>query len=142
MSEYITPPRILIAFFTLFICFLVTVVVASKKRDNSLVADNYYAQDLDYQNRYEAVGRTPKSTVSIQRNLDLLSITISDKIAIKTGEIALYRPSSKASDQALSFTKNAISINTGTLAKGKWMVKITFTDLDNLSYYREEAIYL
>ena len=95
-------------FYTCFVCALVVVVVQSRTFDNSLVTEDYYARDLNYQQEFErrsnsaSLGAGPqvKCIPAAACRLQLPS-TLS---RYASGNVLLYRPSTKLHDRQLPLT--------------------------------------
>lgn len=91
-------------FYAFFVATLIIVVVKSRTFDNSLVYENYYARDINYQQEYDR--RLNSNSLS-----DPLRMVASDNgYALRfppsiTGKVAgtvhLYRPSTKNDDRRL-----------------------------------------
>lgn len=127
-------------FFILFVGTLVTVLVASRSVDHSLVVDDYYAMDLSYQQRYDAIKNTnANESISIikdKKNNQLIVTIKSEEKA--TGEIILYRPSDKSKDYTIPISTNITEIPLNDLTQGKWRVKTTWTIGEKPFYYEQE----
>ena len=136
----------LFVFFVLFVATLAFVLYQSTKVDNALVMDNYYEEDLNYQEHYEKKQNTAelvekvsvsyvKETGELQLQFPQEAITTSGI----TGNIWIYRPSDKGQDVNQSFQlvneltwKKAI----GSLEAGRWKVKIDWKT-GSKPYYQE-----
>lgn len=130
-------------FYIIFVGTVVFVLIASTKIDHSLVLDDYYSLDLDYQNRYNKIQNAQSDKkINVQYNQSAQEIHIQTQSeASITGQVNFY----KASDKSLDFSKmmsaqNTI-IDTKNLVSGKWTIKIDCT-LDETDYYLESEIYL
>ena len=130
-------------FYSIFVGVLFTALIASRSVDHSLVADDYYALDIAYQQQYE----------KIQNNLSGDQIEISHQAAQKTikidfqsadkieGEIHFYRPSNQSLDFTLPIKDLSTTIDTRELAAGKWRIKVDWRDAQK-AYYQTKEIYL
>lgn len=91
-------------FYVFFVATLVVVVIKSRTFDNSLVDENYYARDINYQQEYD---RRFNSN-SLAEPLRI--VTADGGYALRfpksgpgkvTGSVHLYRPSTKEDDRRL-----------------------------------------
>jgi nitrogen fixation protein FixH len=128
-------------FFVFFVGTLITVLIASRRVDHSLVVDDYYAQDLAYQSQYNKVENNLNDDL-LQIEMDKSSINFifnTDKIS--SGTIKFYRPSDKSLDFDLPIAGNNITIEKSKLQKGKWKVKVDYS-INNKPYYKEKEIFI
>lgn len=130
-------------FYVLFASVLITALVASRSVDHSLVVDDYYAQDLAYQNQYNKTTNTIRANkVKIQYDRQAAQLTLDFKEAQQIkGEIQFYRPSDKSQDFTKVIDHHLMNISTSELISGKWKVKVDWTE-GNQAYYWEETLYL
>lgn len=132
-------------FYVVFVCVLATVLVKSFSVDHSLVVDDYYAQDLRYQQRYDKKANAihagaNKVDVALDSETKMLSIDINaDKLS--QGQVQLYRPSDKSQDFVKQLDSNLTQISTKDMMKGRWILKMEWKDL-NKEYYTEQSIYI
>lgn len=130
-------------FLIMFICFLVFVVIKSRGVDHSLVSDDYYADDLKYQEQYDKLSRSMGS--------DLLAYNEStEHIVIKflgsdfvEGSVSFYRPADKSLDFSTPMILDSVQTFTfpkKDLAMGKWRIKVEW-DAAGKSFYKEYEYY-
>jgi nitrogen fixation protein FixH len=140
----------LIVFFTCYVGFLIFVVFKSTTIDHSLVVENYYQHDIDYQKMYYDASMNTNdelSNVEVSLNEDEteVSLRFSEKLKTIIGNVKFYRPSNKGSDfiktYELAGEKNEIVIPIRDIIKGKWILKIRWTD-GVRDYYKEESLLL
>ena len=134
-------------FFVFFISFLVTALIASRKQDHYLVAENYYDLDLQYQQRMVAknnIARNPEKIRLVQNGEKIVQIFINDVQSNINGIIKLYRPSDKTKDQSFALeldSENKITIPTEHLDSGRWILIVDWSE-SNEPYYKEFNIFL
>lgn len=130
-------------FYVIFVGALIWVLIASRKVDRSLVRNDYYELDLNYQERYEKIQRTiRKNAISTHIGRDRKELLLSfNGRGEAVGSIHLYRPNDKESDLHKTFSGREWSLPMAELAKGKWRLKVEW-DQGGESYYHEETIYL
>lgn len=112
--------------------------------DVNLVAENYYEQEIKYQEQIDKIERTNKLPAQVNVTVDknLVSVvfpTIFDYKQLE-GEILLFRPSNKDFDIEISIKIDSTytqTIKHPKLFKGLWKAKINWNIKDSL-YYNEE----
>lgn len=118
------------AAYAVFMIIVLGTVAFTTTVDVDLVADDYYEQELKYQNEIDKKDRTDKLSEQVNINIDSEYLTIIFPKAYAsdiTGKINFYRPSDKKLDFALdikSDTSGQQFIPTNKLAKGLWKVKV------------------
>jgi len=82
--------------------------IASARRTESLVTEEYYAEELRYQDRIDAQGRalSLSAPVAVSIDDDRLHLRFPDELTGKriTGKLRLLRPNDPRADQDLAFT--------------------------------------
>ena len=129
-------------FYVIFVGTLITVLIASFGVDHSLVVDDYYAKDLDYQNQYnKVVNNLDEDLLKINYDQNngqvILVFSNSDNL---NGTIQFYRPSNKSLDFEVRIDQHQIIVPTDHLPVGKWKVKVDWT-ADGKAYYKENEFY-
>ena len=134
-------------FFVVFIGFLVTALIQSAKMDHSLVADDYYAQDIAFQQHYDKIS----NYVQDKKSLDVTWMETEKKLMVsingelpKQGKMILYKASNKGQDQAIDFSVKGgenIVFNGSELRSGKWKIKVDWKE-GTTPYYYEEDLYI
>lgn len=84
----------------------------------------------------------PIFNVLSTENSELKIIFPEDMNTIK-GKVILFRPSDSKLDKSFKLKENVSqqSFNISTLPKGKWVVKVSWTD-NNIDYYVDKKIFL
>ena len=127
---------------TLGMIFFMTTV------NNDKVIENYYEEELKYQNKIDMIKRTndlPEKP-SIKLDSGYVKISLPEFVRQKNikGTILFYRPNSKAMDIKLPFVPDAKGVQVipaTNLAKGKWKIEFSW-NLSGVNYYQEEIIML
>lgn len=134
--------------YTLFAVALFWFVYQSTKQDNSLVVDNYYEQDLQYQQQYERMQRANSLSAPVKVQFDqsaaAVVITFPEEVSAPSGSIHFYRPSDQRFDFRADLAvdelhKQVIPVK-GKLG-GRWIVKILWEE-DGQEYYVERDLVL
>jgi nitrogen fixation protein FixH len=147
-SKFNPWPYGVIGFFVLLICALAGVVVIAATHQETMVSENYYEQELKYQDQIDSAARAQKCGANIQVDAaagKLLVTVPAEQVARKlSGTIDFYRPSSAALDQELSFAPQADGkqeMDVSKLAAGLWLVRVRW-NASGQEYYLEQKITL
>ncbi len=131
-----------------FVIIVIAMVVFSLTRDIPLVKENYYEEEIKYQQQIDRLKRTRKLSEEIKyRQIDGgLVIKFPKEIDAKNieGNILLYRPSDENKDFKLSLNldeEREQTINITKLDKGFWRIKLNWT-MNGVEYYDESHFYL
>ena len=121
---------ITIACFIGFIMFFVIKMSTDKKYDHDLVTEEYYKQELAYQDQIDAQQNSARLAKNIQVEVTAEGIQIkfpSEKKDIK-GEVSLYRPSNKKLDLEIpiSLENQQMLIPAEKLVEGKYKLSINW----------------
>lgn len=128
-------------FYIVFVGVVVTALIASFGVDHTLVVDDYYAQDLTYQERFDKIENSLQSgRVELEIKGDNIHIQFPDSDKID-GSIQFYRASDKSMDFTHTIVSNSEIISFADKASGKWSVKMDWQS-EGKSYYKEKVIYL
>jgi len=128
-----------------FVVLMVGMVTVSSNNKNELVAKDYYAQELKYQDRINAIDNEKKLAKSIEVNIREKDILISFPREIAqdfSGEIIFFRPSDASKDVMIkmAFDKSGAQlISKNMLVKGAYKLCLSWKS-DNKNYYKEQVI--
>jgi hypothetical protein len=116
--------------FTLFVIGVITMVTISMKQDFYLVADNYYEEEIAYQDKIEKIknGTQWSDSISIAVDGDQLAIKF-DKAEQVDGKIIFFRPSNANLDFELPLVAE-LTIPTTKFEKGLWKVSLEWQQND------------
>ncbi|WP_367389559.1 FixH family protein [Lewinella sp. LCG006] len=134
-------------FYVLFASVLFFSVYESTKVDHSLVVDNYYEEDLAYQNQYDRLANSAQLKEPLgmkwQRDEKQLLLTFpKDLAATTTGQVAFYRPDDKSMDWQLPIALNdagEMNVQMAKLPVGRWKVKV-YWDAAGTPYFAEKIV--
>ena len=139
-------PYSIILFFVLLFCGLATVVVIAATHRESMVSENYYEQELKFQDQIDSAARAQKSGASIQLDAvvgKLLVAVPAEQLAQKfSGTIEFYRPSSPKLDREFPFAPRADgrqTLDVSKLAAGLWRVRVRWNAGDQ-EFFLEQKI--
>ena len=127
---------------------LIVLIFFSRSLKFGLVQEDYYEQDLKYQQQIERIERTNalEKSVIISLENDTLLIDFPEIFNFRdiSGKIHLFRPSDPELDRFIPLELNesgAQKIDTDELYNGLWKVKLNWTHKE-LEYYKEKRIFL
>ena len=134
------------ALYISFVIMMLVLVGMAVKQDFDLVSDDYYRQEIEYQDRINKVNNTQKLKEPISFSIDDASKTINiqyPKSLINiSGRILLYRPTDSKKDVLLDVSaniENLQSISTAEMQKGLWRIKVDWR-ANETAFYNEEVI--
>jgi len=129
-----------------FATLIIYIVTRSMNEKVELVAADYYAQELKYQDKIESTNRSNnlETPVSIELNDRGITVKFPDEMEGKkiTGSILLFRPSDSSLDKTIPInpdTNREQLIPATQLAKGMYRIKIEY-QLNETKYYTEKQI--
>jgi nitrogen fixation protein FixH len=136
----------IIIFFVLLFCGLATVVVIASTHRESLVNENYYEQELKFQNQIDAAARAKNSGATINYDAAAGQIQIALPAAQvrqpPAGSIELYRPSAANLDRRIKLQPDAGGLQTldaTILQPGLWIVRVAW-NAGGQDYFLEDKI--
>ncbi len=107
---------------------------------SDLVSENYYSEELKYQNQIEKVENTKskQNEFSYTFSADKLLITFNDLNA--NGKLLLFKPDNAAFDKVYLIVKGELVIQTRSLPKGKWILKADWIS-GSKPFYNEQVFF-
>lgn len=132
--------------FGLFFAGMASVVVIAATHRDHLVSDNYYEQELKFQNQIDSAARTGKSGATIAFDAAKSSLFIAlpaAQLAQKfSGTIELYRPSAAKLDCNFLLEPRPDGtqmLDVSQLAGGLWLVRVKW-NAGGQDYFLEQKI--
>lgn len=128
-----------------FVGIIMTMVVISVRMEGiELVTDNYYEQEIKYQDQIDK----QKSTLALDREVLVFdaankTLVLDLPIGVK-GKLNFFRPSDEKLDQELSLNileERNKTIPIDSMKEGYWRVQLSWTE-NGTSYYQEKKISL
>lgn len=139
---------IIISVFILFAGLISFLVGVSMTSNSDLVADNYYENELKYQDKIEEINRTNSlaGNLKIETLNNSIRISFPEAIANEkiTGKIKFYRAMEKKKDFEVDIIKdqnNSQVIPVTLLDKGNWKLQISW-EMKGSKYYKESDIFI
>ena len=133
--------------FISFIMYFIITMSVNDKYDFDLVTEDYYGQELEFQNDIdkEANSKTLKTNINWKKTEDGLQIHFPEDLDINKieGKVFLYRPSNKQFDFEIpiSLSTHNLLIPDKRLLGGRWNIKVDWKYNDNSYLYKTEIIY-
>ena len=135
-------------FFILFVGTLVFVVYQSTQVHDSLVVENYYDEDINYQSHYDKKQNTSDLAIKVKTeyNRETKEVVITfpiDSVSATSGQILLYNPYSEKSDVKYDFNLGIDAIYrlpVDKVKEGRWKLKIDWKRGEKTFYQEDEII--
>ena len=135
-------------FFSSFVAFILFAVFSSTKENIHLVTEDYYNEELAYQQRIDEINNTNSlnGRVSMRMNNNALEIAFPSELvgnAIE-GNIYLFRPSDSGLDKKFDLNINEEGkqlVNVEDVTKGYYRIKLEWK-FNGKSYFEEEPFYI
>ena len=138
----------LVIVFIIFFMYLIGLIIFAQLNRTDLVTEEYYEQEMAYQDQIERIVRSRDLSQAIELNHDVENMNIvlqfPPEISPKSvsGSILFFRPSDAKQDRINSIhllADGSQIVSTKTLSSGLWRVKI-FWQADGIEYYDEKLI--
>lgn len=133
--------------FISFILYFVITMSTNKKYEHDMVTENYYAQELEFQNDMvkEKKAQTLDQNVIMIHDKEGIHITFPETMDVSkiTGKVFLYRPSNKKLDfeSSISLSDHNLLIPDKSLLGGRWNVKIDWQYDGSAYLYKKDITY-
>lgn len=130
--------------FIVFAGFIGTMVVLMSRERIDLVRDDYYQDEIAYQQQIDRVSNAQRfdSKTYIQYRSDLQQVQVSLPDSLRQGTLMLYRPADRQQDvqQVLTgVTPSPVVIPMAQKPGGLWRAKLTWSD-GQREYYTEREL--
>jgi hypothetical protein len=131
-----------------FVLLLVAFVIFSSFQQVDLVTDDYYDEELKYQQQINRINRAQDLSKPViwrhDNSNNVLTLSFPSELESHKvkGNILFFRPSDAKQDKltALNLTsENIQTISTENLSSGFWKLKI-FWKVDQTEYYKEGSL--
>lgn len=130
-------------FYSLFVVALLAVVFFSFTQDVNLVSEDYYQQEIAYEEQITRMKNTEGLTVKPAVALKNQYVEITFPPALKPkGTILFFRPSDASLDRRIAIALGADGtqqVDFSTQEKGLWKVKLQWKEGDK-EFYQESVI--
>ena len=128
--------------FAFFVSFILFLVYRTMTQNIDLVAEDYYAQEIAYQDVIDGKNNFNQLNLplSVKQTPDSLFLSIPGQGEI-SGKVLSYRPSDKQLDQEIELTGTSLALSKAGFTPGHYVVKTTWK-ADTTSYFNEQSLYL
>jgi len=134
-------------FFIFFAVSMTVAVIATTRYPPQLVQKDYYALDLNYQDRLlqkqntAALATMPK--VQYDGTAKMIQVTLPEGMTATTGTAKCYRSVTTKDDFTTKFEQaSTLAIPAATLTAGRWHLELEWEAADGKKYFWETAITL
>ena len=133
--------------FMCFIMYFVVKVNTDKKYDHDLVTEDYYKEELDFQNdiNKETNAKNLSENISLKKTEEGLEIIFPETFTINniSGKVFLYRPSNKQLDfeTPISLSNHNLLIPDKRLLDGRWNIKVDWQYNGKSYLFKKEIVY-
>ncbi len=129
---------------TCFIGFILFMVISSHSIESDLETEDYYEQEITYQDRIDAKANTAslEDVFTVDQSEEFIAISFPEDFKEGvSGQVHLFRPNNADLDLKLSIPDNSkhISIPKSKIKTGQYELKIT-CDVQGSQYYFEQDI--
>lgn len=132
--------------YTIFVLVLVFAVVQSTKVDHSLVTEDYYQKDLEYQTQIDkevnALNLGEDLQIKYADAQKAVQLQFPAELGVVQGKILFFRPSDKTLDfeaPVQADERGQQTISTQTMMPGLWKVQVNW-QAGGVAYYKEETV--
>lgn len=130
-----------------FVVMILTLVFKSSRQNINLVTENYYQQDLEYNDHVSKVNNANRLAERLDFQYDpksgILLLDFPDSLGTVTGTVHFFRPSDHALDTLITLAPtldgNRQAVDTRTLFNGLWRVQVEWK-ADERAFYDEEVL--
>lgn len=134
----------IVIFFLFFATSMILAVVATTRHPPQLMQHDYYALDLNYQDRLEkkqnAVALLVPPTVVFQTAGNVLLVRLPAGMIAQNGTVHCYRSATTQDDLSTSFENTAeLSIQAAGLQFGRWHIELDWV-ADGKKYFWETVL--
>jgi nitrogen fixation protein FixH len=129
--------------FSIFAVGMVLLVIAARQHDPGLMQEDYYALDLNYQDRLDRSQNTASLATQLQLTINSvdksLSIQFPAGMERSLGTAKFYRSTTIKDDFLVKFDNGQpLQVSTSTMAPGRWHVELEWTVVGE-KYFWETA---
>lgn len=130
-----------------FVALILTLVFNCYSMDVDLVSKDYYAQELDFQQRINATNNEKSLNSSISHTVNDKSVVLTiDSTLLSNdfkGTVTFFRPSDSKKDVSfkMNFVNNQQIIDSKELIHGAYKLQLSWTS-NQKKYFKEEVIFI
>jgi len=139
-------PLAILFTFAIFFCGIATVIVIAATHRENLVSENYYEQEMKFQEQIDGAARAQSSGATLAYHAAsgcvVLALPAAQLASQPSGTLSLYRPSSPKLDREFALEPRADgtqTLNVSEFAAGLWSVRARWV-AGGKAYYLEQKI--
>lgn len=127
--------------FVIFCTGMIAVVYRSFQEDVDLVTEDYYKEELAYQQKIDQAGQVrPDAKLKLIQTQESIRFTFPDGQK-PTGQIHFYKPDNPDLDKTFEISDRVMEVTKTLLTNGKYRVKVTWKS-EGTTYYQEEILFI
>jgi nitrogen fixation protein FixH len=135
----------IVIFFIVFAVSMISAVVATTKYPPQLVQKDYYALDLNYQERMDRKQKTAALEALPKASFDAASQSISvvfpEGMDVRSGTVKCFRPASAKEDVVMAFEKvQAVAVPAEKMTAGRWNVELEWENEAGEKFFWETGV--
>jgi len=135
--------------FVLFAIFIITLVVRTMQEDVNLVSEDYYQQEMKYQDQIDRIENSAgidPIDLSVNYEEQVVVFSFPPSLAQKSveGELYFFRPSNSSLDYRIKLALDpdfTQKVSLRNLSKGMWRVKISWIEGEK-GFFQEKVLVL
>lgn len=131
--------------YTAFVLLIIFMVYMTFGEKWDLVSENYYEQEIKYQEKIDQKSAALADQIKPQLSIDGKNLLVSipfenDSVEKKiSGQINFFRPSDASKDFTVDFNDEHISVALDRFSKGKYTAKVNWS-IEGVDYYNEQVL--
>jgi hypothetical protein len=140
----------IISVFVVFITATVSLVVFACSQKVDLVSDDYYEQEIRFQNHLDRANRAQAlvqaAAITCDASANRVQVTLPQPLSTTplAGVIKFYRPSAAGLDRDFPLQLDAAgrqSLDVSAMAAGYWKIRVLWT-ADEKDYFAEQRVFI
>lgn len=138
----------IVLLYAAFVILTLSIAIYFMQKDVDLVSEDYYQQELVYQDKINEANNARENPVTINYDAKVKEVSIifpvHDSTATISGKIYFYRPSDARLDQNFEINTDRTArqvVKVNTLMPGLWKLKITW-QTGSTQYFSEKTLIL
>jgi nitrogen fixation protein FixH len=138
----------IVSVFVMFVSWIATFIGIAVTNSMDLVSDNYYADEIQFQERIDSTKRaaaTTGFTLEFDSASDQITLQLPEEHIGRsvTGKLKLYRPDNAKLDHSIDLAvseKGQQTLALGILEKGNWKVETSWTAFGETFYATKDIV--
>ncbi len=132
--------KIILAF-TGFAAFILFMVVQAFQQDFDLVAEDYYAREINYESQLRQQANLQKlgEKVTVKQTTDRVVFTFPEGQAVEEGQVHFYHPSKKLLDRKVPVKSGKLTVDHALLVPGTYHLYIHWV-AEGIDYLQKEKV--